>query len=83
MHERASVDRCIGLEREAVEVYGRSDSLSSKDPTHQHPQRIPPQVIEAGVSAGGNLSISMPPVPALMRRDATKCLDDGTCADGR
>ena len=65
---------------QAFNVYTRSKGSSAKDPTHQYPQLIPPQVIE---SAHAGDDVAMLGALALTRRDATKCLSAGTCADGR
>jgi hypothetical protein len=68
------------LPSQAFDVHERSLGSSSKDPGHQHPERFPPHLRE--LAHAGFVSEHLGH-PALARRDATKCLADGTCADGR
>ena len=51
-----------------------------KDPTHQHPQLLSPQLIEIQFAVDAAMHSG---ASSLFRRDATLCLPDGTCADGR
>lgn len=55
-------------------------SSTYKEPTHQHPEFTPPELIEHAEAADEALRSA---ASRLTRRDATKCLADGTCADGR
>ena len=56
------------------------NTAAHKDPTHQHPEFTPPELIEYAQAADEALRLA---ASELVRRDATKCLADGTCADGR
>jgi hypothetical protein len=63
-----------------INIHERSEGVSARDPTHQHPQEVPH--MPTGVAS----STGTPDVSgglAITRRDATACLSDGTCADGR
>jgi hypothetical protein len=62
------------------DFFARSENAPSKDPTHQHPQVIPSDVISVAHAAH---DADLEGHSGLARRDATKCLADGTCADKR
>lgn len=59
--------------------YPRSEGISNQAVTHQHPERFPPHAMH-NVDADYTMAL---PTHSLARRDATKCLADGTCADKR
>lgn len=60
-----------------------SEVVQLTDPTHQHPQFTPPEIIEQAAAAEQEMiSFAASVTSGLVRRDATKCLPDGTCADG-
>lgn len=64
----------------AHNTHSRSEGVSAHDLTHQYPQKAPHAPV--GISS----PLGLPGVSGyltLARRDATACLSDGTCADGR
>jgi hypothetical protein len=63
--------------------HARLVGAHGKDPTHQHPQPTPPEVTDTALASKDTVISVAWVTPALARRDATKCLSDGTCADGR
>ncbi|KAK3208706.1 hypothetical protein GRF29_77g1643686 [Pseudopithomyces chartarum] len=58
-------------------IYARS--VARRDPTHQHPQFRRADLID---TAYAGLYTVASTTSGIVRRDATKCLSDGSCADG-
>ncbi|KAL2059977.1 hypothetical protein VTL71DRAFT_9799 [Oculimacula yallundae] len=56
--------------------YPRSQGFSSHAVTHQQPEHLPPHTTH---NVDEDYTLPLP--YSLARRDATKCLSDGTCAD--
>jgi hypothetical protein len=65
-------------------IYARSEYNRNGEPTHQHPQYNPPGLFNKAQAADAALtSFASILSSGLARRDATECMSDGTCADGR
>jgi hypothetical protein len=64
-------------------LHARLAGAHGKDPTHQHPQLTPLEVIDTALASKDTVMSLAWGTLAFARRDATKCLSDGTCADGR
>jgi hypothetical protein len=66
------------------DIFARSEHNRNGEVTHQHPQYNSPGLFDKAQAADAVLTSWASILSSrLARRDATKCMSDGTCADGR